>query len=117
MSDCLNGLYILLFFSVPALFVLYTMTIVRVIKGSKYRFLKQVIALLMISNLGVLTTVFSSIYLCRNQKSTFWTYVFWLSTGAYYGFYGVAHWILASKYNQIASEIPYLLYDTTVPAS
>jgi magnesium-transporting ATPase (P-type) len=41
----------------------------------------------------------------------------WLTRLTQDGFYDVAHWILASKYNQIASEIPYLLHEVSIPAS
>ena len=72
--------------------------------------------MLMISNVGTIAVNISSFQWCK-QKNTFINVATNLTESIQDGFYGVAHWILASKYNQIASEIPYLIYEVSIPAS
>jgi hypothetical protein len=74
--------------------------------------------MLMISNIGSLACLLATGLFCASAaKSVFWNVTKWLSGSIQDGFFLTAHWILASKYNQIASEIPYLLHEVSIPAS
>ena len=84
----------------------------RVLRGARYRFLIYVIVLLMISNVASFVNQLASYYWCASGfRSNFWNVVKWLAISILYGFYNNAHWILASKYNQIASAMPFLLQE------
>ena len=79
MSDCFKHVYVLYLINVTSLLILYTLTLVRVIRGSSYFFLKQVIVMLMISNLGTLAGVFLTFYNCTiDHKSNTWNIAFLL---------------------------------------
>ena len=118
MSDCFSSAYYLFFIGVISLLALYTATLVKVIRGSSFRFLIQVIVMMMISNLGTFISIIASTYWCTSGKtSSFWNVVLWLSRSIEDVFYYTAHWMIASKYNQIASEMPYLLHEVNIPAS
>jgi hypothetical protein len=74
--------------------------------------------MLLISNLGSVATLFATGYYCRKKlQSNTWNVLKWLTGSIQDGFYFVSHWILASKYNQIASAMPFLLKDENIPAS
>lgn len=74
--------------------------------------------MLMISNLATLAGILASFYFCKSDyTSSTWNVAFWLSYSTQNGFYAVSHWIIAFKYNKIASEFPYLLNKQKIPAS
>ncbi len=118
MLKCFNAISYFILACVISLLVLYLLTLVRVIRGARYRFLIYVIVMLMISNLGSVATIFATSYYCKTEfKSNTWNVLKWLTGSIQNGFYFVAHWILASKYNQIASAMPFLLKNENIPAS
>ena len=73
---------------------------------------------MMIYNLGWLGSELAAYNICTsNYESISWIIAFCLFVSIQVGSYGIAHWLLASKYNQIASDIPYLIHDVDPPAS
>ncbi len=91
MKECFNGVYVLLLINASLLLVLYTLTLVKVIRGSRYCFLVQFISFMIISNLGTLVATSAKIYWCislqRKDPSSSWNVVFWLFRAVQDGFY------------------------------
>ena len=90
MTECFNGVFVLILTNVLLLLVLYTLTLVKVIRGSKYCFLIQFISFMIISNLGSLVATFARIYWCTSLQnenpSSSWNVVYWLSRAVQDGF-------------------------------
>jgi len=118
MQECFNAAIYIVLICVTSLFVLWTISLAKVIRGSPYKFLIIVIALLMVSNLSKMVEMFATGYYCvSDYKSNSWSVTKWLTSSIQIGTYTMAHWLVASKYNQIASEVPYLLHEVSIPAS
>ena len=60
MLKCFNVISYFILACVIPLVVLYLITLVRVIRGARYRFLIYVIVMLLISNLGSVATIFAT---------------------------------------------------------
>jgi hypothetical protein len=74
------------------------------------------IALLIVSSLGTLANVYvNTKHFTTDEKSSSLNVALGLTESVQDGFFLASHWILASRYNQIASEMPYVVHNVRIP--
>jgi hypothetical protein len=94
------------------LVLLYSVTLVKVCRGSGYRLVIVLILLLIISNLAMAAQAILSIGTFVDEKTPATITVDVMIAVTYYLFevtFAVSHWALASNYKMIAKEMPVIL--------
>jgi hypothetical protein len=96
----------------------YAKTLYNTCKGSKYKFVQEVLIMLLISNFGTLMLMFSNyelfVYMPNHEplKEGWGTGYVWMlgfSIMIQDSMFSVSHLLLAQKYKNIAQTMPYLL--------
>ena len=103
-----------IFFGCGITLVIEGVTLVRVLRGSKHRFVIKILVMLVGYNLAKLASV--TVYLCSKQISQTrkWEIIRGFDSTAYLLF-NVSHWMFASKYFTIARHTPYKVAKQEVP--
>ena len=103
--------------------IAYLATLVKVIRGSKYKFLISQILMLTISNVGTIATIFAfyEIFYSTNcndpQSRKKWLIVLSCCQAVQDGFFAVPHWLFADKYYKIGMQMPLLVQGIVIPES
>jgi hypothetical protein len=84
----------------------YTMTLVHVRLGSKLWLVTWLIALLILSNLGLILGTWVNIWIDKGHSTHFWIWMHGLSFPLWLTTFNVAHMALAWQYRQMSVEIP-----------
>lgn len=90
--------------------ILYLILIVHIQRGNKNTWLTVVSSLLLITNLGACAVgygLYKVMILGDNTRGLVW--MIGVGCGADFLTFSVAHWMLAHKYNQMATNVPLLL--------
>jgi hypothetical protein len=95
------------------LIILYGVTLVKVIMGSKYKLVVLLISLLMLSSIGgILDSLYSfPTFVNPNEQPATLTTNIMLALGYFIleVDFTVAHWIFAARYRTIANEMPIIV--------
>ena len=95
---------------VIVLLVMYFWTLVHTCAGSKYKFVINLLVMLLLSNLATLFVVYTNwklFYVGDEQEATVWLLA--LSVGVQDCMFNISHFVLAQKYKNIADKVPLLL--------
>jgi hypothetical protein len=102
------------------LVLLYGATLIKVCRGSKYKFVITLLVLLLLSNLSIFPYMGSFYELITKSFSNVpW---FWITLDSFCGFtllacFNAAHWIFAFEYYSIARFMPFVLKGQDLPES
>ena len=100
--------------------LMYIATLIKVCKGSKYKFVIKLLILLIVSNICLLVSEWSFyVYQTRTFVGVPW---FWISLSAISSFillvcFNLSRWIFAFEYYSISRFMPYVLNDRDLPES
>ena len=98
--------------------LMYIATLIKVCRGSKYKFVIRLLILLIVSNLCLLLSEWSFYeYKTRTFVGVPW---FWISLSAISSFtllvcFNISRWIFAFEYYSISRFMPYVLKDEDLP--
>lgn len=98
------------------LVIAYTVTLIKVRLGSKYRLITVLILILIASNLGTLLNAYATFQLFVKENETLALVLFLCFGEALQDTcFNVSHWLFASQYYRIGTEMPFKVRGQAIP--